>query len=328
MARGPSRTLNILMYHAVTAGPPPLDDWCFLPLRSFERQMAFLHRFGFNVVHLEEGVQALKDERLPPQSVAITFDDGYRDNVTIALPVLERYGFASTVFVVPGFTGTAKTLWPSRIDAAVEATRKTSVEIEGQRFSTDSRAARVRAARDLQALIKRTFPGNPNDGAEIVERACGTPVNPDFAPDHPFAVLDAAAIRETARKGLMRFGAHTMTHPLLSALDDAAVEAEIGGSVAAVAAASGQPCRTFAYPNGRYIDFDDRSLASLRANGVEMAVTTLQDGARAEDDSLLLPRWNIGRDITMPRFAAKLSGLFPFPPRRGAPVRPEVRRAP
>ncbi|GKY88148.1 polysaccharide deacetylase family protein [Sinisalibacter aestuarii] len=304
--------LNILTYHAVTPGAPPLDDWCFLPARSFAAQMAFLHRFGFDVVPLAEGVEALQAGRLKRRSVAITFDDGYRNNLTTALPILEKYGYPATVFVVSGFTGSDKTLWPNRVVAALEATAKPAIELEGQHFPLGSRDEKVRASRDLQRLIKVAFAADPNAGAAAVERACGTAVDPGFGPDHDFAMMDTAMMRETAARGLIEFGAHTVTHPILSKLSDADLDAEITGSVASVAEAAGRPCRTFAYPNGSYDDFDDRAVTLLRASGVSASVTTFQDRARPDDDPFYLPRWDIGSDITLARFGATVSGVYPF----------------
>lgn len=306
-----SDALSILTYHAVTPTGPPLDDWCFLPLKRFAAQMAFLHRFGFHVLPLDEALDALKAGTLKPRSVAITFDDGYRNNVTSALPVLENYGFPATVYVATGLIGSDKALWPNRVVAAIENTRKSSIEFHGNVMSLGSRKDRVRASRDLQRLIKRVFAANTNAGAEEVENICGTAVNPGFRHDHHFSMLDAQTMRETAQKGLMDFGAHTITHPILSGLSDDAVKTEISGSISQVEEASGQACRHFAYPNGSRADFDERAVNLLRAHGLVSAVTTREGCASAQDDPLLLPRWGVGSDVTIIQFVSMVTGMYP-----------------
>lgn len=317
--------LSIVTYHAVTPETPPLDDWCFLPAKKFAAQMAFLHRFGFRVLPLGEALEALKNGTLKPRSVAITFDDGYRNNVTTALPILEKYRFPSLVYVTTGLTGSKKTLWPNRVVAALETTRKASIEFHGNVLSLGTHHDRVRANRNLQKLIKSVFPANTNAGAEEVEKACGTAVNPDFSRDHQFSMLDADTIRQAAAKGLMEFGAHTVSHPILSGLSDSAVQTEITESITRVAEASGQACRHFAYPNGSRADFDERAVNVVRALGMESAATTFEGRVTAQSDPLMLPRWGIGSDISMIQFISMTSGHYPNKSLRSV-VRGKLRR--
>jgi peptidoglycan/xylan/chitin deacetylase (PgdA/CDA1 family) len=99
--------LKILMYHAV--GEPGEQAARFVvPLTEFEKQMAWLARGRFAVVSLQATVSAMLAGEPPPRrAIAITFDDGARDNRTLALPVLQRYGFPATAFVVTGAMGSS-----------------------------------------------------------------------------------------------------------------------------------------------------------------------------------------------------------------------------
>src|SRR6266550_9463146 len=102
--------LRIFLWHNVDA------SWSF-PSRSgtgprgMERQFRFLRRVA-NVVPLRDALEALADGRdLPPRAVAITFDDGYRDNLEIAVPLLQRLGLPATFFLVPGILSGAVQPW-------------------------------------------------------------------------------------------------------------------------------------------------------------------------------------------------------------------------
>jgi peptidoglycan/xylan/chitin deacetylase (PgdA/CDA1 family) len=101
------RSLKILMYHAV--GEPGERATRFVvPLTEFEKQMAWLARGRFAVVRLQAAVSAmLAGNALPRRAIAITFDDGTRDNRTLALPVLQRYGFPATAFIVTHAMGSS-----------------------------------------------------------------------------------------------------------------------------------------------------------------------------------------------------------------------------
>jgi peptidoglycan/xylan/chitin deacetylase (PgdA/CDA1 family) len=93
------RGTPILMYHAFAAAGEPASRYV-IPARRFEAQMRLLRRLRFRVIRLEEHVRQLDEGTLLPRSVVVTMDDGYRDNVEIALPILERFGYPATVFVV------------------------------------------------------------------------------------------------------------------------------------------------------------------------------------------------------------------------------------
>lgn len=95
----------ILMYHAFGSPGEPSSRYV-TPLRSFARQMAWLHRMGYHVLSLEEYLDYRARYEFPPErSVVITIDDGYQDNKTLAYPVLRRYGFPATIFLVTGLIG-------------------------------------------------------------------------------------------------------------------------------------------------------------------------------------------------------------------------------
>lgn len=94
--------LPILTYHNI--GTPPANarlPKLYVSVRDFERQSRLLHRLGMRGVSLSEGLTALRAGRAR-RLVVLTFDDGYLDNVTDALPILREYGFTATCFVVAG----------------------------------------------------------------------------------------------------------------------------------------------------------------------------------------------------------------------------------
>ncbi len=98
-------TAVILMYHSV--GAPGGHTTCLdVAEEDFARQMAFLHARGFHVIRLTELADILRRGEKPrPRTVVITFDDGYDNNYTKAFPILKRYGFPATIFVIAGHLG-------------------------------------------------------------------------------------------------------------------------------------------------------------------------------------------------------------------------------
>jgi peptidoglycan/xylan/chitin deacetylase (PgdA/CDA1 family)/glycosyltransferase involved in cell wall biosynthesis len=149
------RGTAILMYHAIGREREPPGRWV-LPKSRFERQLAWLNRRGYNVISLDDFVRARMEHRLPPaKSVVLTFDDGYADNVDVALPALEQYGFPATVFLVSAAGGTAT--W----DRAGEA--------EGRVLLTPADAGRVNGRLAFGAHT-RTHPSLPSLDPPALER--------------------------------------------------------------------------------------------------------------------------------------------------------------
>lgn len=96
--------IPILMYHHIDENSK-ISKLSVAP-ESFQRQMEFLYKHRYNVVALEKIVDLIKRrERIPPKTLAISFDDGYKDNYTYGFPVLKKYGFPATIFVVVNHIG-------------------------------------------------------------------------------------------------------------------------------------------------------------------------------------------------------------------------------
>jgi hypothetical protein len=113
-----------------------------------------------------------------------------------------------------------------------------------------------------------------------------------------------------AHSGWVTFGGHTVNHEILSTLGDADVESEVRGSVAAVTSLGAAMSATFAYPNGRRRDFDDRAVAALRAAGCSAAVTTLTGLNTPDTDPFALRRVVVGDRETLADFKLMTSGFL------------------
>jgi len=96
--------ISILMYHQVGEFPPMRKHRAnYCDHRRFAGQMAFLKGFGYRVLDLDQVLACVRGEQsIPPRAMALTFDDGYANFVSHALPVLRHYGFPATVFAISG----------------------------------------------------------------------------------------------------------------------------------------------------------------------------------------------------------------------------------
>ena len=195
----------ILCYHAF-GGEGESPSRYVVPGRSFSRQLAWLRRRRYTVISLGEYVEYRSAHRLPPARTAvITIDDGTVDTLTVAGPILHRFGFRATVFVISSTP-------PERGD------------------------------RSDPALVRR-------------------------------ALLDSSTACDLL-DGPFEVGAHTRTHPDLTALSNAEAWSEISGSKRELEHALGRPVTTFAYPFGA----SNESVASLVAGAGFLAARGTREG--------------------------------------------------
>lgn len=209
----------ILMYHAFGKLGESASRYV-VPVQRFERQMALLKRLHYRVLSLEDYLRYRAEDCLPPaRSVVLTVDDGYLDNYAVAYPILRRYGFPATIFLVSGNVGDANR-W------------------------------------DKQGLLR----GRP---------------------------LMAWAKIQEMMQGDMTFGAHTQTHPMLTAVTADRARTEIDGSRTNLAQALDRPTALFSYPHGQY-DATARSI--VEQVGYSGACTT-----RAGLNSPSTPKFELHR---------------------------------
>jgi len=294
------RAFPILNYHRVNDEGDPFFP--SLPTALFEQQMAFVAR-AYTVLPVEELVDRMGRGTLPRNALAITFDDGYRDNLTHAAPILARHGLPATVFLATGAIGTGKPLWFDPLALAFKRARLEAWTAPwGGTLPLHTASDRLRALADVQDRLKRQPDGDRRRSVDDVLRDL------ELSDLTPLKNLMMTWDDVHALSGLgIRIGAHTVTHPILSRLSEPEAAAEIRGSREAIAAACGSAPRAFAYPNGRAHDYSEAVVRAVREAGFTCAVTT-RFGVNTGRTSPYELRRGTPWETDIPTFALKLAG--------------------
>ncbi|RMF99181.1 MAG: polysaccharide deacetylase family protein [Gammaproteobacteria bacterium] len=295
--------LCVLYYHRVLAAPDPLQP--DLPdQRRFARQLAVVAR-DFRVLPLAEAVTALYTGGLPARAVAISFDDGYADNLAVAAPVLRHYHCTATVFVAPAFLDggimfndrvfeACRRLPPGELDTGLP-------ELGRLRLPADP-AGRRALARSLIARLKYL----PADRRELCAGRLAELAPQPLPHDLMLRSDDLLRLRQAG----LAIGAHTQSHPILARLDTPTARAEIVGGRQRLQAITGEAPALFAFPNGKPgRDYLPRDVELVREAGFSAAFTTVWGSAAAASDPYQLPRiapWD--RDAL--RFALRIAGSY------------------
>lgn len=300
---GPRARLSILIFHRVLRQPDPLfpDE---ADARRFDRVCGWVRRW-FQVLPLDEAVRRLAEGRLPARALSITFDDGYEDNFSVALPILQRHGLSATFFVATGFLD-GGCMWNDRIIESIRATSLPALDLadighaDFGMHATGDDASR-RAA--IDAIVPRAKYLPPQQRLDFSRRVAELAQVP--APTG--LMMSSQQVRGLHEAG-MQIGAHTVNHPILARLAAADAVREIGDSKRQLESITRAPVTLFAYPNGRHgDDYDDASVALVRDSGFEAAVATTWGAARRDSDRFQLPRFTPW-DRSRLRFGARLAG--------------------
>jgi peptidoglycan/xylan/chitin deacetylase (PgdA/CDA1 family) len=264
--------LHVVGYHRVVDAldeDGPVNPSLCITTDQFRRQMRQAERH-FAVLPLAEAVRVLVGERpLARDALVITFDDGYRDVLLRAQPVLAELGLPATVFVPTGYAGHGRALPHDRLYAALWAAR---------------RAGRVEAA-PLAATVDALCAALPARAlADVIDRLESLAATPP--PDAGAMVLSPAELRALAESG-WEIGAHTVGHVVLTHEPPARIDEELTQPRQAIERWTGRPCRSFAYCNGLH---SARLREAVQRAGYRAAVTTCDRPNRPGDDPLRIAR--------------------------------------
>jgi peptidoglycan/xylan/chitin deacetylase (PgdA/CDA1 family) len=300
--------LTIVTYHAVVRAPLSIYDWCFLDENSFRRQLIYLKNH-FDVLPLSAAVEALQGGKIEGRSAVITFDDGYQNNYTVAFPILRELGLPATIFLTTGWIDTGNTLRYLRLNLALAETKKETLAWNGRML--DLREIRARNAANV--LIRHEIRALPQADRmqrlrQVIRELDDDPERP-MTPESPFRMLSSSAIKDMGQSGLIEFGAHTHTHPVLSGLSPDECRKEIELSIKNVQELTGRCCNEFAYPFGGRGDYGRETVELLRSAGVRVAVTTIPGFNDNNTSPLELRRYSAGPNEDMAAFQLKVHHL-------------------
>ncbi|WP_460451792.1 polysaccharide deacetylase family protein [Alsobacter sp. SYSU BS001988] len=289
----------ILMYHRV--GEALSDPWGMVvsPL-NFASQMRAL-RVGRECLTLSEFVARLKAGALKPESIAISFDDGYVDNLTNAMPILKAYDLQATLFLTTGATEKGEPFWWDELTRCFYMGRNT--EISDGATGELSKFARGKVVRNERSWRAWDPPRSPNDQAYqqlwrimkfmpadrraalliLLRELCQPARSDDLC-----RAMNSAELAQAAQSGVFSIGGHTVCHPSLPSIKRDLRSFEICEGKKQAERIARKEVEGFSYPYG---DFDRTTKNMVSEAGFKWAVTSrFGTVKKVFSDPFLLPR--------------------------------------
>jgi hypothetical protein len=238
----------------------------------------------------------------------VTFDDGYRDLYTYAFPILRRYQIPATIYLTAASVDTGEVAWYDRVFLALQVASTEKLDLlldRPRRFLLSSSAARLRAAEETISWL-RTLPNDlRQEHCAQFERQFPLP-----ADELKNRMLTWDQVRTMEAAGI-RFGSHTLTHPVISRLGHAELERELIESKRMIEGQIGHAVLDFAYPFGKAADYGDAAPIVARC-GYRSAATTIWGLNRPGINLHELRRVSVGEAQSLSMFAFGLAKLFLF----------------
>lgn len=293
----------ILMVHGVMEKDGK-QQWT--PLRpqisteQFEKTIVTLKK-RYRFIPLEEGLKMLSGKMpLQPYSMVITFDDGYRNNITHALPILKKYNIPATIFLTTGAIENREPFWFDRLDYVLQKTNVDGLEV---RVAEDKQI--VLEAKDRETLKRsyKTFrdlaKSKQKDDLrmreqidtviEMLEVKSGISYTNIFETDEWGGILTWEEIRNI-KEELLTFGSHTVDHIRLGLVDKETAFDQLERSKRMIEKHLGKPCLYICYPNGSY---NRETIEIAKACGYMVGLTTIPGTNKVGQDLMELKRVHV-----------------------------------
>lgn len=273
----------ILMYHGVTKNDDANGfrntEGKHLPLNLFINHLRILKRFR-RVIPLHEMTNGLYEKQDLSNTVAITFDDGYENNDSVAAPVLSDFNLPAAFFLSTGFIGTERCIWTDQLEQILDRTNRSYLQIPGTAtiLPIQSFDEKRRALLAVKAQLKQQQHASlPQAIAEVTDQlGCN-----DVHAEGDYRFMNWNQARRLAVAGF-EIGAHTVSHPILTRLPLEDAANEILDSRDKVQQETGQCSSTFCFPNGKVSDFNP-SLKTLCREHFKAALATERGAATLSD---------------------------------------------
>jgi len=278
---------------------------------NFEKQLEFL-KDNYNVISLESLINKIKNKEKLNKYIAITFDDGYYDNLRNALPLLEKYKLPATIFVSPTFVLNNKEFWwdeLERIIFDVEDSRSLTLKTNNNSKSWSFNQDRVLVLREIHQILKSL---NENQRSLIINQIkiwYGKPLEAR----EEYRPLTAFELKKLSESQYVEIGAHTMNHVVLANETFERQEKEIKDSKEMLEKIINKKIVSFSYPFGGKTDFNSTSIDIVSNLDFLCAMSNNQNYIDKNSNIFSMPRFLV-RNWTKQEFTQKINDFSIYGP--------------
>lgn len=290
---------QILMFHRVVESDGgqrlPENQLYEITPQILRDVIKFYLHLGFDFLSLDEMMDRLNTKKTANRFVTFTFDDGYTDTLTTALPVLKEAEIPFCLYITTDFPDRKAMFWWDILEDSLIQHNEVSFTLDGKDHVISCRSLdeKREAFQTICTLVMRS-----PSGVSAAWRAIFAPLSVDFASYTERLALSWDQIIDIGRDPLATIGAHTCSHPPLAGLTEEEARNEMGQSRDIIRQKTGLDAVHFSYPYGSKLEVTDREARLAAELGFHSAVTTETGNVyrNHHKKAMRLPRLNVNRD--------------------------------
>jgi len=297
--------LTILLYHGVTNSlSDGIENFSYkhIPIEEFEKQIGFLKK-NCTILSMDDVVNISKEGAAwPKNAVAVTFDDGFKNNYTTAAPILEKYDCPATFYICAGMINTDLMFWVDKIEDCINRTSKREISILLEKrviLSLNGYVEKISALTKIKKYCKLSNVDIKN--RVISELIDETEINPSSNSSQNYKMMSWEEVRKLNSTSLFNFGGHTLYHDVMTAQKIQDIVTDIDTTLNLLNYNLKQITRHFAYPEGQINHYSGLVINALVDRGVVCCPSAI-DGVNTDEDLFNLKR-------IMPNFMGR---KFPY----------------
>ena len=300
----------VLMYHEVLPDDFDMPSWLVVKESEFKKQMQFLAQH-FDVLSLDDAINRVRGETQGEKPFAVvTFDDGYKGNLTTVLPIMESMGLSFTVYLATSAIVNSETYWYDQIIGLLSLRSDVSIRFElsftgsARYFSylVPLKASPRRRWAAMEAVLNDLKKLSPSERAEAVRQ-----ITESHKPEDNVEMLLVDDVKKISMSRLVTIGSHTHSHEMLDQLDENETVGSISRADQNIFEMTGRASKHFAYPNGSY---DEHVVNLLENSDYTTAVTTDFGVFDSKSHIYKIPRIGVGRFDSFSKFKSLFSSDF------------------
>tara|TARA_B100001758_G_C18412520_1_gene616861 strand:+ start:370 stop:1356 length:987 start_codon:yes stop_codon:yes gene_type:complete len=270
--------ITILLYHGVTEHENiGITNHAnkHLNVNDFSEQMKWLNS-NANLLSMDEVAEMFqKNLPFPERSVAVTFDDGYKNNYSTAMPVLDKYKIPTTFYIAAGMIGEDDLFWVDKIESCIEKTKEKKIEISlgGNivKYNLDNDDSKLHALYSIKKYCKLSSQQHVDlIVEELIEK---TKVNPSIGDNPNYSTMNWNEVRELHKNKNFIIGGHSLKHEIFSNLDTEFMKNTVKKSLEIINKELDSTIEHYSYPEGIGKQFSYEVVTSLKKNKIKCCPT-------------------------------------------------------
>lgn len=295
--KSPNKSFTIFLFHGVLKKKINRNSVInynnkHISIKSFKFFLKEILKIG-NPISMDEVCELVKKKKITKKSFAITFDDGFENNISVAAPILLKLNIPFIIYITTKFINENEISWADKIDYATEKTKIKKINIKelNKNYILKTKASKILFLNEIRDYVKNNKYINPDKFSYEICKRLKIKNFPKKSEVHKMSSWKK--LQELLKNKLFSIGGHSHTHKILNFLDDKNLNYEINQSIKLIKKKLGINLRHYSYPEGLRNSFSKKTIRFLKKKSIKCAPTAIPGTNNLKTNLFLLKRVSV-----------------------------------